>query len=304
MRITIFDVSNGSCALVMDKNGNSIMIDCWANGDKGCPVDLITGWKNSNHPWALEMKAYNHSWYTYPLTMLLITHPDLDHIKNIKKVHSHVTPLLLHRQYLSHFNEDEVENDSEHFQFYKKIDSDYNQGLTTLPFSVDWGFDFHKHYLIPIQTLRQNWIWKIKNNSSVVSIFRDNGFSILFWWDMEEEGWNILIDNNIDWFRDELEKWIDVLIAPHHWHHSWYSAKLFEKIKPKITILSKWSEEWDESDVSPNYSRNSTWEYYIRNLQEVLVWQRSTLTTRNDGNIFLNTSYNWELWLFISNQSI
>jgi glyoxylase-like metal-dependent hydrolase (beta-lactamase superfamily II) len=81
MKITIFDVSNGSCALAVCADGYSIMFDCGSHSEKDCPVERIYA-MNIPNSWLSHMKNFTtESGISYPLTKLVISHRDLDHNK-------------------------------------------------------------------------------------------------------------------------------------------------------------------------------------------------------------------------------
>ena len=56
MKIVTFDVANGSCALAVDRNGNSKMLDCGSHSNKDNPVDLIKIWKTDDG-WLRDMRV-------------------------------------------------------------------------------------------------------------------------------------------------------------------------------------------------------------------------------------------------------
>ncbi len=286
MKITIFDVSNAACALVVCPNGYSMMIDCGSHTDKECPVDLINEWKKPNK-WLSEMKTFNN----FPLTLLHITHPDDDHVRNAKKVKDSLTPYLLLRTRYEEFEEKPPV-----FR-RKKIHDDYKNHVCKTyrgdPINIDsfWGFNTST-FQIPIETIlaSDDLNVSIANNSSIIRwielIGTNQIFRVLFCGDMEEAGWSWLIKNNPD-FKNKIGKGIDILIAPHHGHNSGYSKELFELMDaPKLSILSKGEESDGETDVSSNYSKNSTG-LLVTPLTTKISDRKYSLTTRSNGNIFI-----------------
>lgn len=287
MKIAFFDVSNGSCAIAVCKYGHSIMFDCGSNSDKDCPVDIIHNLKKPTG-WLSHMTNYQDNiGQTYPLTMLVVSHPDLDHIKNIDKVHTKLTPYLLDRNKIVEFPHSVVHQDDEKYLYYRdNVCSRYIHEATQLP---NWAFT-HKKFFIPLNTLIKEPQFgesKIKNNSSIIYLLQYGSFRILFCGDMETVGWDWLIDNNYQGFSDEMKNGIDVLVASHHGHVSGYSQKLMNLIKaPKLSILSKGSEEGSETDVDSRYSANSTG-LLVYGLNPSTPTRKYTLTTRTNGNIFI-----------------
>ena len=138
MKIIIFDVSNAACALVVCPNGNSLMIDCGSNREKDCPIDTINDMR-SKSGWLSNMKNYaTQRGAIYPLTTLAITHPDLDHINNAKKIKEEFEPYLLLRRYLEEFPKNVVDKNSPGLINYKSHLCDKYRGDN--PETPNWGF--------------------------------------------------------------------------------------------------------------------------------------------------------------------
>ena len=272
MKLVVFDVNNAACSLAISPNWYSMMVDCWSNSEKDCPVDIIKN--NITNWWMKEINGYS-------LTLLHITHPDDDHIKNSEKVLSDLPPYLLSRRRLSEFSND----------IYKNIDDWYKEGFdqkyiyepSTI---VDWWWET-KIFWIPMQDIQNDQLlsWSIKNNSSYVRLIDYNWVRILFWWDMEKEWWDWL-SNNDDSFISEMKKWINILIAPHHWHKSWFPKSLFDLTgNIDFAIFSKWSEDYSTwTDVSSQYNWYCKWIIY-RNRWDWRVYYWYVLTTRANWQI-------------------
>jgi hypothetical protein len=287
MKITIFDVANAACALVVFPNGNSMMIDCGCNDNKDCPVDLINQWRQPNK-WLSDMVSMG----TYPLTLLHITHPDDDHVRNAEKVKTHLPPYLVHRQ-----QHEEFEVNPPTWQ-RKTIHEGYKEHICKVyrgsDVNVDWGANVYTlTFQIPIQTILtdESLRTSIANNASIIRWIELRGTQqtsrILFCGDMEEAGWDWLIQNNA-LFKTTISQGVDILIAPHHGHHSGYSRALFSLIgEPKISVLSKGDESTDETNVSPNYSRNSNG-LPVTSLSNNTSEVKYSLTTRTNGHVFVD----------------
>ncbi len=236
------------------------------------------------------MKNYAADGRQYPLTQLVISHPDVDHIKNIEKVHTKFTPYLLHRNYIQEFPPAIVHSEDESYKYYRdKVNATYTGNNPQTP---NWGF-VTRAYMIPMATLKNDALFgesKLKNNSSIVYLLQYAGFRVLFGGDLEAAGWDWLIDNNYGGFRDELSKGIDVIVASHHGHNSGYSEKLMKLIgAPKLSIISKGSETGDETDVDNRYSANSVG-LTVNGLTLQNVAQKKSLTTRSNGNIYIEVN--------------
>ncbi|MBU2545368.1 hypothetical protein KKC65_02875 [Patescibacteria group bacterium] len=290
MKIIIFDVSNSACNLAMCPNGNSLMIDCGSHNEKDCPVDIIKQMRTGNG-WLSGMKDYiTTAGLSYPLTTLSISHPDSDHINNCEKIKGELTPYLLSRRYLEDFPEGVIDCSIDSLKKYKEQLCDkYRSNNIEEP---NWGFT-ETVFSIPMDILRDESFFetfRIKNNSSYVHLLNyKNKFRIIFGGDMEEVGWNWLLDNNHNNFKDIISDGIDVMVASHHGHTSGYSQKLFDSMgAPKLSILSKGSEENKEgTDVTSSYSQKSTG-LMVRSIATKKDERKYSLTTRRNGNIYID----------------
>lgn len=288
MKVIIFDVSNASCSLLVCAKGNSLMIDCGSNSEKQCPVDYIN-FLRQNGRWLSNMRNFtNQHGESFPLTKLSITHIDSDHISNAEKVHKRLTPYLLHRRYIEKYPAELTESANSSY-YAENLCRRYRDENIILP---DWTFS-QKTYCIPMRVLIAEEYFSlssIKNNSSYVFLIEFNGFRILFSGDMEKEGWEWLIENDGD-FRKDLSNGINILIASHHGHTSGYSQELIDLMgSPQLSILSKGAESGGETNVDSRYSVNSEGVPVI-GLNEKKD-TRKTLTTRRNGNIYLDISNN------------
>ena len=290
MRIIVFDVGNAACSVVTSPNGYGMMIDCGSHGEKSDPVDLV----KSNTEW-LGLNPYTtSSGENYPLGLLHITHPDEDHVRNSKNIKENLTPYLLHRTKSEEYPKDENIPDD----YLTYLDKRYRGSNGE---KIDWGFEINRSFSIPMEILKSedNFKGKIKNNSSNLRYIKFNGISILFCGDIEEEGWNWLL-NNDSTFVATISSGINVLIASHHGHKSGYSKALFDKIgNVDVVIHSKASEANIEgSDVSTQYSQHANGVYYKSLGNEGGVYEGKVLTTRSNGGIYIyaNEELGLKLW--------
>jgi len=287
MKVIIFDVGNGSCGLAVDSSGRSMMLDCGAHADRNCPVDLINDMRKAGG-WLEHMSLVDTGVRQYPLTKLVVSHPDTDHLKNAEKVYQDLTPYVLSRVKLENYPSQLLATDDPGFNAYKSRFCDKYRGD---PVTIDWTMRVFKAS-IPMRTLISDPQFaeaKLKNNSSLVYILEENGHRFLFCGDMEKVGWNWLIENNSD-FVSEIEKGVDVWIASHHGHRSGYSSSLAQIIgSPKVSILSKASEYSDGTDVDSRYSENSDG-WPVTCISDKQTSTRYSLTTRFDGMIYIDAS--------------
>src|ERR1041385_8247274 len=82
--VVIFDVKRGLSVFVVSPNKYGILIDCGCS-DLGSPVDVIS---------SLSLTKWNGNQLTY----FIQTHPHSDHLKEIKELHTRLSPAIVHRR--------------------------------------------------------------------------------------------------------------------------------------------------------------------------------------------------------------
>lgn len=283
MKVIVCDVGDAACAFVSSANGKTMMIDCGCSlgPDKTNPVDIFYKCKN----WLGSRYFTDYSkGQTYPITLLHITHPDDDHVRNARRVVNDLTPCLV------------LKNDYELFPDGNEINSDYKelidkqyrgQNIT----SIDLGFDIDITCHIPVITCISNQTLnsKVRNNSSIIRYIYDNGVGILFCGDLERPGWDYLVRNNPNFINTLRSHGVKILVAPHHGHKSGFPKALFDAIgNVDIVIHSKDTEaSKDGTDVSSQYSSMANGHsYYVGNS----IYSGKVLTTRSNGHVFIETT--------------
>ena len=220
----------------------------------------------------------------YPITLLHITHPDDDHVRNARRVVNDLTPYLVLKNDYESFPDGNEIND----EYKGLIDKQYRGQYSS---TIDWGFKVNKTCRIPVDICvkNNNLSSKIRNNSSIIRYIYDNGVGILFCGDLERPGWDYLVKNNPDFINTLKRYGVKILIAPHHGHKSGFPKALFDVIgNVDIIIHSKDTEASKEgTDVSSQYSSMANGHTY-----EVhkAVYSGKVLTTRSNGHIFIETS--------------
>ncbi len=278
-KLIVFDVNNAACSLAVCPNGNGLMVDCGSHSEKGCPVDFIKGHYSN---W-LGMKPYKTiSGKLYPLSLLHITHPDDDHVRNAKKVKEALEPYLVRKREYEEFPRDE----NIHEEYKELIDKRY-RGKN--PETISWGFDPENVFFIKMDEIlkSEDLSKKVKNNSSMIRLIRYGGKKILFGGDLETEGWEWLAKNDQN-FINAMQDGVDILIAPHHGHKSGFPTALFDLAGDvDMVILSKASEsEKDDTDVSTRYAEHARGVKY-KSLKSRDYFFGKTLTTRSNGDVFV-----------------
>ena len=281
MKLIVFDVGDAACSIISSPTSKGLMIDCGSNSEKPNPVDSYNKYKG----WLGITPFITSEGTKYELGLLHITHPDDDHVRNAKRINKDLEPYLLRKREYEEFPDGDLIN-----QEYKDyIDKKYRG---TNPEAINWGFDKNETFQIPMATLKSDEILskKLRNNSSIIRFIEKNGIRILFSGDLETPGWEWLIDNNKS-FVNTISNGNDVLIAPHHGHTSGFPSALFDKIGyVKCVIHSKGSEANIEgTDVSSQYSEKTIGVIY-KNLLDNCYYKGKVLTTRSNGNIFIQVN--------------
>lgn len=290
-KIIIFDVRDAACGLAVCPNGYSLMVDCGSHSERSCPVDLII---DDYKDWLGITPYVTGGGKSYKLSLLHITHPDDDHVRNSKTLKEKLPPYLVCRRRYEEFPDTE----SIHDEYKKYIDLEYRGD--SIKFD-SWGFSQNKIFRIPMGIIKgdKELSAKLKNNSSILRFIEYADRRVLFGGDMEKAGWDWLAKNDKD-FVKTMRNGLDILIAPHHGHKSGFPTSLFDLTgKVQISILSKASEsEKEDTDVSSQYSEYSKGVAYMNLRDEKMYFANGTLTTRSNGNIFLKIDDDGNIQIF------
>lgn len=222
----------------------------------------------------------------HEVALLHITHPDDDHVRNAKRVKEELNPYLLRRQRYEcypdkeHINEDYVDTLCERYRY-------------TCSEEIDWGFDINEVCYIPVKTCESDSTLnaKVRNNSSIIRYIKEDGIGILFCGDLETRGWERLVSDEPNFFAMLKREGVNVLIAPHHGHKSAFPKALFDEIGcVEVVIHSKGTEaNKDGTDVACQYSAYAWGVPYTVLRDENACYEGKVLTTRSNGNIFIDT---------------
>lgn len=218
MRLTIFDVEHGACALVQSPgNGRIALIDCGTNS--------TTGWSPAHY----IRNTLNRDSVEY----LLITNADQDHYANLAALSGSIE--------IDTFTKN-PSLDAEAFEAIKlesgPLSSDaraYQALLRSHVHPVTTPFDSGMGQ-ITLRTFYNNYPrFTDTNNLSMVAFIQYAGFKILFPGDLEKEGWLALLSDPD--FSRELRA-TTILVASHHGRESGYCAEVFENWGPRAVVVS------------------------------------------------------------------
>jgi len=262
MKVEIFDVEHGQCAMITcPPNGKKLMIDAGHATGK---------WWPSIH------------FFGQDIEQVVVTNYDEDHTSDIVDLVKYcgVKSILRNPSIKSH-----------HLKYMKAITGGMGKGVQWLhdwltriestpggiPVSTDFGHVWTSPYWVDYPYFTE------VNNLSVVTFINYGQFSILFPGDIEREGWKILLQNEN--FRREVQN-VNVLIASHHGRESGCCDELYTLTgwKPQATIISDADKEHETQETVGWYT-NRTVGCKVRGGGE-----RKVFTTRSDGNITINVN--------------
>lgn len=261
LNIKIFDLNRGNSVFIKTSNGRTILFDIGGN----IPVDYL--FENN-----------------IDLDYLIITHPHRDHIKGLLKLAEYNKcpkiftanknfPYELYHELLVNASDE----DKPMYEKYLSMVNFYTGPVPKeleLDNSNNWGgLEF-----IP-------FIPKENDNSEV------NYYSLALLIKFYEGKILLMGDNDLDNISEikdnddygELVS-IDILLAPHHGLNSSFDPEFVSHLNPLLTIISDKSDESSAREKYYNKTRGLT----------VAGNPRRCLTTRNDGDIFVDYYHDGE----------
>lgn len=267
----MFDVSQGSCNLIISPTGKTELIDFGAETD-----------------WSPVAHVFAHYVPGGTLSRLVLTHHHGDHLSDWDNLKDKSVDLVLRRNFSGR---------------YKAACKASN-----LPEGHKTAEAFHHHFLThnhepdPVKVSPETWGVAIEtrslsvgsadsvsatdnataNNCSFVRLYDHSGTKILVAGDMEKEGTALLLSSNPQFKR--MLKGVDVLITPHHGHKSGFSTDLMSAIgKPRIVLASM---KTGNKNVDGRYSS----EEFVEGLSFDDGTTKRLLTTRSNGAITVTSS--------------
>ena len=236
MKIEIFDVEHGQCALVTADNGTHMLIDCGHN--------TTTGWRPSA---MLAVRGIDR------LDRLVISNCDEDHISDLPGVAQHL--LIAARQtinvvYLNR-NSDITPAVIRAMKAPHALSGSMRILCALLPkFSGFGGLGFPtfgpgtctffaNRYPSSLNDPTEQGF---SNNMSLVTFLHHGDIHIVIPGDLEPKGWRLLLTDA--YFRAELAR-VNVFVASHHGRSSGYFSDVFDHCEPKVVIVSDGEVEYD-----------------------------------------------------------
>jgi competence protein ComEC len=264
----VWDVGHGSSISIKAPNGKTAMLDLGANTEtEFSPIEF------TKTIWNLER-----------LDFLTISHPHVDHIRDILNLGLLDLQVFTGRTVPSEqlFKEQIAENDRELLKAYSEL-----SGRFVGPVSSDqdprigsWGdIAYFRHYLV------EDADWETEpNNTSIVTFYRIGTFTMLYPGDMESRGWSELLKKKD--FVSDL-KTTCFLVASHHGREKGFSKEILDIAEPLLTIVS---DSWfKDTSVTAWYS-DLSYGFEVKNDNTGKKEQRKVISTRADGRIIIDVS--------------
>jgi beta-lactamase superfamily II metal-dependent hydrolase len=266
MRLEIFDVEHGACALLTCDNGNRLMIDCGHNA--------TTQWKPGTHLASQGVKR---------LAKLVISNFDEDHVSGL--------PDLLANNILIEWlntNSSVTASTIAHLKHATGI----GQGIATL-MQIMGGFVPSVNPPPIFPGVQESYFrnafgpgpaqFDDSNNLSLVTFLNIAGFGFLFPGDLEIPGWQMLLA-----YSPLLQKAVastQVLIAAHHGRKNGLCTDIFDvwNCNPGLVVISDDYHQYDTQQTVAYYGSKVNPTIGLRNFRG--QGPRSVLTTRKDGTI-------------------
>lgn len=262
MKIQIFDVEHGGCALVTADTGARILIDAGHNG--------TTNWRPSTHLYNLRVSH---------LEQLVITNYDEDHASDLANVLGVVSVGVL------------TSNPSVSAADLRRLkrSGGIGNGIAALA-------DLKGRYTASVSgtgpdfgNLSLRYFWNRypadfddENNLSLVVILKAHGLTICFPGDMEVAGWKNLLRNPA--FVQAIGE-VNVFVASHHGRENGCCDELFSctNLQPAIVVISNSGIE---------HATQETVGWYRNRVTGINLngERRHVLTTRRDGRVLIEAT--------------
>ena len=273
MRLVIWDVQHGACAMVQhvlgQDGGRLAMIDS-GSADDWRPSTYITKDLGRNR-----------------LDYLFITNADQDHMSDLQALWNAgiYTPVLYRNPSYTGEQMRQIKRqsgplsaDAEWYvsacsAFSLPLDEPFDQEMRGITATMFWN---------PYPTFTDT------NNLSLVVFIKYGNFKILFPGDLEKAGWQALLQRAD--FRAELSG-TEILVASHHGREDGYCADIFNYFTPSAVVISDKRIEHETQKTVPDY-RKVVRDQGVR--VSTTLKNRHVLTTRRDGWILFavdNNSY-------------
>ena len=264
MKLEIFNVEHGACALLTNDHGQRMMIDCGHN--------TSTGWKPG---------TYLKSIGVHYLEMLWITNYDEDHVSGINDLldnvivdtfgrNTDISPALI-----THLKRNNTPGPG----IARLIDT---LSKCSPPGVTPPGRGFPVVHGVTTQSFWNPYPqFQDENNLSLVLKITFGGTVIMFTGDMELSGWKALLQRTD--FQNALAG-IDIYVASHHGREDGYCEEMFKHFTPntpRFVVVSDKSIVHETQKSGPLYAAKAFGGNFNGENNRKLI------TTRSDGSMVI-----------------
>ena len=268
MKVEIFDVQHGFCALVTTPGQNTILMDCGSSAGQS----LLTYWQPG---WMLASRGIR------TVDELIVSHADDDHLRGFPSlnrynvnVHWVSTNPDLSPQTIRSLKPEAPREPVE--QFLRHL---HRQRQSSNPRSLFIPMGPPEHDI----TVDKYWVRHSPgssiqdlNNLSLVTFISYQGLRIIFPGDIEEPAWRILLGSHE--FKQRLQT-VNVFVAPHHGRKNGYFGEVFRYCSPDLVVFSDKAVQHDTQETASLYGQHT------RGVNFGNQRTKRVLTTRNNGTI-------------------
>lgn len=268
MRVEIFDVKHGACAVITGTNGKRLMIDC--------------GYREGDEPWFPSVAFRGDR-----MEALVLQNLDEDHVDDLPYVWNDVeigafysNPTVTAAALKSMKDQGMKEGIATAHELLRQLGPGLTGDLAKLGAVRVWAY--YNRYGEPFKT----------TNDLSVAVFVEYGrFRMLFGGDLERAGWLELL--KIPNFCADLAS-VRVIVGSHHGRESGKCEELFNLCKPEIVIFSDDSKRYDTQETDAWYRQRV---HGIPDLSRQptsfgTTSKRHVLTTRSDGTLTIDVNAN------------
>lgn len=262
MIVHLLDVDHGEAAIIESQNGKIVMIGAGKNSEADYgPTD-----------WLRERSLR--------ADMLILNHLDEDHLNDLPDLDDDLRPPFLTQH--STLRPDHVIGAKRQIGQAPGIGLlAADQLVRNYTFPVpNTGIDLEiVHFEHPTTSFDDT------NNLSVVTFVRDHGVTMMFPGDMEEAGWQELLED------PEFCRWLgttNIFVASHHGRMNGYCSEVFGFCQPVVILIS-------DKPVAHVTQEHDCYCDHASGVNRLGGFgNRKTLTTRDDGKMTIQTFYNQE----------
>jgi len=273
MKIDIFNVGHGNCALITCPNGKRIMVDC------GCRAD--PGWFPSV------------TFASQFIDLLVFSNLDEDHVNDLPYIWRDVrlgsifsNPSVTAQALAAMKDEHGMGHGIRHAH---AILEHYGPGLIGQP--ADIGSVNARAYWN-----RYDVDFTDTNNLSLAVFVRYGAFTILFAGNLETAGWKSLLRS--PYFQNDLAS-VNLLVASHHGRKNGQCEDAFKIFQPDAVVFSDDRRQYDSQNTDAWYRSRTKGIIDQTSASKILLGHRKrhVLTTRRDGSLQINVSYDGQFFV-------